>query len=521
MEETLKTNKNYWLVILAAVILLIAIYLLMPQQPVIAPSSLIVDSIQITKVVSPKQNLHTAGLSINFSEKNTDYIYLNAVVDFNQDGQFANYDTSEGTQTEWVVYNMPIPIDSAEPVVYSFLLMDDQIITKNNFSGVIMLSKDRITDWSGQALVNNFYKQFSVPAIATEEIDSIWDIQQPENYGIGIAQAATIDYEAGHTGMPDISQGKNECAPVSTANSLLWMAEKYKFSEKMPDSQEALITELKNDLKWDVSSGVYPNDFKAGKDAFMTRHKIPVVTKKFGGSYEESLFENIYQELKKGCDVEVVLQYKKSDGTLVGAHMVTVVGTYRYSDRSTTESNLSIHDPLSSGEAKSDIYRLNPRDNNRLNNYRYGANAFVKEAFSECYMPQLIDDGQSNTDPQTPQTPANQPGVDITYGQAEVPAIEITDYNFTHKIGTSPCPQKIGNVKVSGQGQWQLESELPDWLEISPVSGKVPGSFDLNFNCILEKYETQDVSTSLDLKLIDKDNQFSSVLIKIQGHIEK
>ena len=52
--------------------------------------------------------LGTAYINIPFTDTVENRNFVNAAIDFNEDGQIADYATANGTQKEWVVINNPV-----------------------------------------------------------------------------------------------------------------------------------------------------------------------------------------------------------------------------------------------------------------------------------------------------------------------------------------------------------------------------------------------------------------------------
>lgn len=140
-------------------------------------------------------------------------------------------------------------------------------------------------------------------------------------------------------GVPDITQGCNECGPTSAANSLYFLGKAYGFSDKLPGSPNnprSLIDELKEKMKFD--EGVADDDFIQGKKDIAKQLGLPIETHcQDDGEGQIPTVDFICSELEKCQDVELGITF---DGG--GGHWVTVVGCTKYSDGSV---KLKIHDP--------------------------------------------------------------------------------------------------------------------------------------------------------------------------------
>ncbi|MBU1165046.1 C39 family peptidase [Patescibacteria group bacterium] len=518
-------SKTIVAIIIALIIILIGFFVVKKDEGVYKPPKdldLISDNVEILQVVSEDRELYGAGITIEFLEENDDFELINMAVDFNHDGQYLDYQTPQGTQTEWIVHNITPDIDPDEPNTYSFIIVDKDPIYKDSFNVAVILSTDKVVNWQGENLENSYYKELVAPKIEIEEIDELIVVDPEKDTGVGVVRAGRNTHLSSHAGMPDITQGPNECAPTAAANSLLWMAKKYNFENKMPSTQNALIDELKRDMSFD--NGISGSNYKPGKDAIIARRQLPIVTTKYGGNYESNLFDKMYEEISKNCDVEATIKFKSSRGEVIGGHMVTVVGTWRYTDASQTDNNLSFHDPASPGRARSDLYRINTRDDNLIINYRYGRNAYIKEIYSECYVAPVVTDTSSTPQDQpedngTDQGAQDQPEEDDTDQGPQAPIIDVSSLLFTHPIGKEKCPQLIQNVEVLGEGTWEVYGGITSWLQIPNMSGISPGTIPIFFSCELDEYITQDLITDLLIRTAVRENIKNNLIIKISGRI--
>lgn len=399
----------------------------------------------IRRVVMDSEKSENGYISLPYNRDSEKYSFINILVDFNQDGKFAAYQVQGKTQEEWVVKNIYPRVVSAEGNSFGFALRDTDIDKRQDFSAVVVLSKKNLAAWNGRVIRGSAWQTLKVKAVDSEDISPLYSPQSDKEGGIveiirpAAVQAGTInevpdlpsdqppatatleeeleaelrksiinssntltqtptnsaetkeptveslgkDFSVFHGEVPDILQGKNECVPTSTANSLLWLAKKYKFTDKMPASDAALINELKTDLKWAEDGVDTSTDYLPGKKAFTDRHGILIETHAVSAKeYDLNIVAKIYQELKKGQDVEVSLAYweKKADGTWekIGGHMVTAVGARGTKDGQT----LDIHDPLSPGPSKLDIYNIK---GTRVVGYKYQADTvtYIRAAYAE------------------------------------------------------------------------------------------------------------------------------------------
>lgn len=69
----------------------------------------------------------------------------------------------------------------------------------------------------------------------------------------------------------------------------------------------------------------------------------------------------------------------------------------------------------------------------------------------------------------------------------------------THRVGTSPCPQKMGTLKIDGpaNGLWTATG-IPDWMNM-PDSGAF-GDVDVFFNCEIDDTSAHDEKATITIK---------------------
>jgi hypothetical protein len=507
-------------------------------------------------------------LKVPFLKESDTLKFLNVAVDLNNDGAIAAYEVDGQTQPEWLVQNMPVKfIDSKNS--FSFFFPDktiDDAVPATGLALRAVLSQDSIdaSDWDGSAPEGTDSKDVKIKAVTFEDVG---DLQSPApdkdgNFGwfysdgyfsfAEPALAADVEVvDEFHPNVPDINQKRNECAPTSAANSLLWLAKKLKFGDKLP-SQDALIGELKTDMDWD--EGIAPADFLKGKKKITERRKLPLTNHEIGNFDGTTTFDKMAEELKKGQDVEMRIQYKDADGNAAGGHWVTAVGVERLSNGAEI---IYVHDPLSPGPALMQAYRLDKTDAGiRIANYPYGR-AYISFAVAESYKEPEPAGTVTPPTPETPVTPEPGGETPTTPGPGTTPEPETTpepgttpepeetpepettpepeetstitvaplEFTFEHQIGFSPCPQEIGTVNISKSGSgdadtWKIQDSLPMWLSVEQ-SGDVPAEITLSFNCILEEYVTQEVSASLVFVLTDSEGNSvgETATVEITGYI--
>ncbi|OGK23908.1 hypothetical protein A3A46_01075 [Candidatus Roizmanbacteria bacterium RIFCSPLOWO2_01_FULL_37_13] len=215
-----------------------------------------------------------------------------------------------------------------------------------------------------------------------------------------------------HDGVPDLNgrKGKpNECVPISLANSLLWLAKKYKFEDKMPKTVDELIDELAKDVKWTKDGTKNENAFP-GKEIFTKRRKLPLENKKIDNETvegESQLWKRIVEELNKDEDVELFIDFKQSPkGKAEKGHAVTVV---KADKNKKGEKFLIFHDPAT--KQGNDTYEVDR--NGQILGYPFGkayVNFIISESFSKLSpTPRPSPSPTSKPSPSNTQTPTSAP----------------------------------------------------------------------------------------------------------------
>jgi len=288
----------------------------------------------------------------------------------------------------WLIQNEPIP------------LVDALVSSTNYFwfdlgDGSLGASQAIINDtpFAGPPAPDGTWSAF-VPALGVD----LWGVNDPagEEAALGPGPAPlppppvrVIDgFLRG--GVPDMKQFTNECGPTSTANSMLWLIDKYDLpTDKLPKhtdgniDQAALELELAKAMKpgWVPSELVgknrgYPGldrgEFEAGKKKFMKDKGLPV--RVHGGvdtvdAQEAKAFDFTKKELKRGQDVEFLINWPGG-----GAHWVTVVG---YIDNGKDQKTLIVHDP---DHAKAGNHYWKLKDDGTFTAPRGTANRAVAES---------------------------------------------------------------------------------------------------------------------------------------------
>jgi hypothetical protein len=424
-------------------------------------------------------------------------------VDLNQDGSFEAYETDAGTQEEWIVHNMGARILRDEANNFSVLLPDTAIEERGELTMRVVLSSDELNNWDGGLDAGGKSREYTIAEIGAEDYaplyspdptgvrsggfpfdilggsalaadapdtppvgadeplvddgDEVSGADTDGSEGSGTAEGrsgAPASFNEFHGGVPDINQGTNECVPTSTANSLLWLANEYGFGDKMPEGGgAAVIAELKNDFNWTANGVDVQQHYLNGKRAFLSRHNIPIVTHQVGGKFDTGIVAKIAEELEKGQDVEIDMEYGRyaADGSYrrVGGHMVTVVGAWTAGNN----QYLDIHDPVSTGPGTLDIYKI---DGTRVENYRYQGTAvtYIRYAIAESPIEEPspsptdtpIDEATPTPEEPSPE-PTEDPGTGTESHEDVRDFLSNLEMSFAHVV-----PGEYSEVYVSVQG---------------------------------------------------------------------
>jgi hypothetical protein len=120
-----------------------------------------------------------------------------------------------------------------------------------------------------------------------------------------------------HLGVPDLQQGKNQCAPTSAADSLSWLNTTYNLGINQTTQQirDTLVT----DMHTTVATGTSDANFIAGKNLFDAN--LPIATHVIGSIGKTPNPQDIFNQLAMGQDVELSVLWSGK-----GGHWVDLVG---------------------------------------------------------------------------------------------------------------------------------------------------------------------------------------------------
>jgi hypothetical protein len=318
-------------------------------------------------------------------------LLFNAYIDLNRDRRFSS--------EEWLVQNMPASIsESMElPNTYYFSLgsaadfPDRVAVALNLTESAIEPEEIAVSDWLKTEAI---YEKWDIGPILTENSRRLTlgflpeakaqDKSSKEKAEIKTAakKAAYKNQSGSYTayeykGLPDIQQAKNECAPTSAANSLIWLSRMYGF--EIPDAQY-IISELKKTMKW-KQQGVEPENFEPGKRAFIEALKLPLEVHAVKPDFGELL-----KEIQKGQDVEILIDLVGiTDNKLKARHAVTLAGAAYFANEKgeQTFQSLTFHDPAT--KSSKDVYQLK---GNQILGYPLGGwKAIIASAVAESPKP--------------------------------------------------------------------------------------------------------------------------------------
>ncbi len=274
-----------------------------------------------------------AALSVPYVKDSQRAAVINAALDMNGDGSFDD--------AEWVVRN-------ESPRVYAkyrnnFNFSAEGVEVGESYKVFLVLSVKPI----GNVVDLEATKGKELEVTATEHVMPVSFYQDPSGeiwFGgaagtfsgasVAFAQDASLDVFV--PDVPNLPQGVNECGPVSVANGVINLVNKNGNLDEFVEGEFGgnifdAVEELKKDMGHDPAKGVRPGAIVPGKQAFVERHNLPIVTE----TISFPTIEKISEALKSGAAVEVGM-------SLGGAgHIVSAVGVKTNADGSV---DLQVHD---------------------------------------------------------------------------------------------------------------------------------------------------------------------------------
>lgn len=310
--------------------------------------------------------------------------YLNAVTDLNE---------WFGDGLEWICQNIPVHVSEDMTAVPHSVWFDPTIFDVDFPGAHDVYPSGRYPVWAiitDQELVDppdwstlDFWDYSYLPSGA-----SIWGLYdtllgpggEVADPPVSTEPAKTKGETASpcRTTMPDIAQKSMECGPTSCANSLLWLAKKHGFGDKLPRKQDDLIKGLMKAMTGSDARpfpGLAAGWMRAGKIKYAKEQGLPIIVK--GGNTDADAkgakaFDFIKKEFDAGEDVEMLINWPGG-----GAHWVTVVGYAVKGDR----LFVKVNDP-DDGKTGTVTWELD-RNGNFIN-----PRGTMNRAVSESFVPQ-------------------------------------------------------------------------------------------------------------------------------------
>lgn len=188
------------------------------------------------------------------------------------------------------------------------------------------------------------------------------------------AQKPAGSFTTWHSETPDITQGKNECAPAAAADSIIRLAAEHKRYDAIPLKATDMIEKLKAFMQWTIEDGVLASNFSPTPDFFAANLRLPIYAATVTGNGRK-IFDAVNDAMLSGAVAELRLQGRSGAG-----HMVTVVGATELG----SSLSFSVHDPLS--PVGTDIYFFDPATGELLNYpYLFGT-VKVTGAFTQTWV---------------------------------------------------------------------------------------------------------------------------------------
>ncbi len=271
--------------------------------------------------------------------------YLNVAIDLNGDSTIDSYSImGGGTQNEWVIRNIPISMTTeifSEPTISVWFDFSDNIpipstadyamiITEQPVSITLPIPIEDLSTWdrSTADIVGSDWGTLDTMGQNLVEFAPV----VPPTIGAGPVMLENPG-PRDSLGVPDIAQQLNECGPTSAANSLIWLAKKHKFTDKLPKKQDGsldtnqVILDLMKAMTGSNTrpfGGIQGNQLFTGKTQYIQDKPLPLSVE--GGMLDTNArgaktYDFMVKQLAKGQDVELLILWPGG-----GGHCVTVTG---------------------------------------------------------------------------------------------------------------------------------------------------------------------------------------------------
>jgi len=376
--------------------------------------ALVGPQVTITRMTFDGEASEIGQITVPLIRENLDFVFLNAVADFNRDGLFSPYETPEGTQDEWVIRNVAVTVTNTD---YSrfFSLLDPAVTQGSAVNIRVVVSRTAVAEGGGwNGLVPGDATSLDVVANVSLTDSPMPARPEPNSVGAGGAPMTRLagpmpvravmgvppqDLDTptlfSRPSLTDATQGQNTCVAHSIANSLDWLARKHGFEDKLKtaadnsgvDPYEPGTHDGVSSLGWAildayVNLGLYTpaagikgkegeagftpaneqalkENILAGKNKFVSDNQLPVETTILDDADASKIFGLIKEALRDECAVEVLLRVTDEHGNDVGGHIVSVAG---FADipagelGSEPHRTIVFHDPQT--ETTRDLYNL-------------------------------------------------------------------------------------------------------------------------------------------------------------------
>ena len=261
------------------------------------------------------------------------YPVLNVAMDLNGDEMYS--------ANEWKLQNVQAYVKESMASSYEIELAELTNLDSPFVNAIATFSSDAIDgDWLSSEEIPHQHVRLD---IAQEDLTTILGVNEPGyepglyrgfgniTFGPKVAHAQAditapefnidLSYDIG-----DLPQGVMECGPTSVTNNLRGLAAANGRGDDLPDPQ-TMINQLKQDFSFGArgKQGVLDENYIAGKNAFMNRYNLPIVT--------TEITNPGYEDFKKALDDGAVIEmdlagFQMVDGKLtqVASHLVAVTG---------------------------------------------------------------------------------------------------------------------------------------------------------------------------------------------------
>lgn len=398
---------------LLALVVIVPVLLLLLSlfTPLLVDRQAIAGNVTLTRIFKADRPTPHGYITTPFL-KDTDHTYINIAADFNQDEKIQSYKTSGGDQSEWIVQNMPVRAYRESNNSFSIQIPDTAIDGRKDIKVLVVLSSDRFKDWDGQSYSGQVAAFEG--KIAEIKKDDFSGVAQPSPgfrsgfgfiAGLGSRPSPAVHAEGNsfsvyHAGVPDLNQGTNECAPTSSANSVLWLAKSKGLADKLPSAAADTIREMRTAMKW-RREGVTDANLNPGIATFAKDHGLDLQTNTFANDpANPNVVSDIADQLKAGRDVLVAVTYVGTDQNgnevALGGHVMTVVGAFFDG----IDTFLFLNDPATRNGG-ADVYKINGR---LIQNYAAGVATRIDFAVAE-----QLNGALATPTPTTAPTPPTTP----------------------------------------------------------------------------------------------------------------